>query len=218
MTEDLDLTASWQELTGTLGVPDAASREAYTDLCRRYGESSRFYHTLSHVAQMLRTVEDWSRLGNDADLNALRLAAWFHDAVYDSRAKDNEEQSARLAHATLASWGFGDAALMHVERLILATKTHELDQDDPSGALLLDADLAILGRGPAEYTAYSRAIRQEFAWVSEEDYRAGRGRVLRGFLERPTIYRTPPLRDIWEAQARENLRAEMAHLSSPLPL
>jgi predicted metal-dependent HD superfamily phosphohydrolase len=99
-----------------------------------------------------------------------------------------------------------------VRRLILLTKTHRADPDDHDGCLLLDADLLILGMPEGSYRAYARAIRQEYAWVDDAAYRAGRARVLRSFLERERIYATPELHDACEEQARANLNAELREL------
>ncbi len=97
-------------------------------------------------------------------------------------------------------------------RLILLTKTHECANDDRVGPILLDADLAILGAETAIYAAYATAIRREYDWVSEPDYRTGRGKVLERFLARPSIYRTPRMVEQNEVRARANLAEELATL------
>jgi predicted metal-dependent HD superfamily phosphohydrolase len=212
MSLEVQLRPEWFALTDTLGVTHAVSQPVLADLCRRYSESSRFYHTLVHVGQMFRTMESWRRTVEVQDWRSVRLAVWFHDAVYDSRAADTEEQSARFAHEVLTAWGAADEMRAAVERLILATETHTLGDDDQDGALMLDADLAILGSTPAEYDRYRRAIRKEYAWVPEDAYRAGRGRVLQGFLDRPRIYRTPMAFEAWEHCARRNICGEIERL------
>ncbi len=205
------LDTRWLELTTALGLPKASSQAHYADLCSRYSEPSRFYHTLSHIARMLQTIDEWQPVVGVKDAT-VRLAVWFHDAVYDSRRNDNEEQSARLAREALTDWHVPEAVVGRVERLILATKSHDLDVQDSLGGLFLDADLEILGSPPEEYARYSRAIREEYSWVTDEDYHVGRVRVLRLFLQRERIYRTPALIDLWEEPARQNLNAEIARL------
>jgi predicted metal-dependent HD superfamily phosphohydrolase len=142
----------------------------------------------------------------------VRLAVWFHDVVYDSRASDNEERSAAHARNVLGPLGCPEPLLDEITRLILLTRKHETTADDPAGQVLLDADLAILGAGEEEYDRYARAIRREYAWVDEESYRDGRGKVLRAFLDRPRLYFTPTLLDRLERQARDNLRRELETL------
>jgi predicted metal-dependent HD superfamily phosphohydrolase len=92
------------------------------------------------------------------------------------------------------------------------TKRHETTDDDTAGRRLLDADLAILGTAAEEYDRYAQAIRREYAWVPEVDYRNGRGRVLGNFLQRKWLYFTEPMREQREPQARKNLRREIAWL------
>jgi len=64
------------------------------------------------------------------------------------------------------------------------------------------------------YDSYRRAIRREYAWVSETDWIAGRGRVLRSFLEQDALYHLPALRVTFESLARENIKRELSLLSA----
>jgi predicted metal-dependent HD superfamily phosphohydrolase len=206
------LQSAWLRLLGGFGVPEVAARAGFDELAAAYDEPGRFYHNLDHLADVLRTVDGLADLAWDPA--AVRLAAWFHDAVYDSRALDNEERSSALAKAHCESWGIPRATIDTVRRLILATKMHPFDPEDRDEAVLLDADLAIFGAGQERYNAYARAIRQEYQWVPEEDYRQGRLRILRSFLQRERIYRLDRMQQAYEAAARENLSREMAALGA----
>jgi predicted metal-dependent HD superfamily phosphohydrolase len=104
------------------------------------------------------------------------------------------------------------ATVAAVAQLIVQTKTHHVSSKDRDGCVLLDADLAILGAPAADYRAYARAIRQEYAWVPDEHYRTGRQEVLRSFLQRERIYKTEQLHQESEAQARRNLEEEIRRL------
>jgi predicted metal-dependent HD superfamily phosphohydrolase len=203
---------SWSRLLAVLGATAAECRRTFADLAARYASAGRHYHTLDHVGAVLRTLAE---LGADeAREPALFLAAWFHDAVYDSRAQDNEEQSAALAAASLRPLHLPEPLLAETARLILLTKSHQAAADDTLGHLLLDADLAILAAEEADYDAYARAIRREYDWVPEEAYRTGRRKVLQGFLARPQIYFNPHLAVQREEKARGNLRREIAALDA----
>jgi predicted metal-dependent HD superfamily phosphohydrolase len=182
---------------------------AFADLAARYSEPGRHYHTLDHIRSVLDCIET---LWTDAP-QALSLAAWLHDVVYDSRAADNEQRSADYARAMLPALGVSPATIDETARLILLTRTHEADPDDRAGQTLLDADLAILSADGPVYDAYADAIRREFAWVPEPDYRAGRSRVLERFLVRPRIYFTMEMAEA-EPRARDNLRREIEQLGS----
>ena len=209
----VDLEASWRETARRAGLAEAQAEAVFQDLCRRYSEPQRAYHDLSHVAAMLNTVAPFAETVRDPA--ALHLAIWFHDAVYDARSKDNEEESAALAASALSSAGVTQATGDRVTRLIFATKTHQVCREDLDCQLLLDADLAILGTPPEEYDSYAQAIRREYEWVGEADYRAGRARVLRGFLERDRLYGTEALFAALEGPARANLQREITWLTPP---
>jgi predicted metal-dependent HD superfamily phosphohydrolase len=201
-----ELAGRWHRLF-TAGAADAAD-EVFADLVRCYGEPERHYHTLDHIAAVLEIIPQIE----PSPPPALLLAAWLHDVVYDSRAGDNEERSAEYARVLPDALGVPGAVREETARLILLTKNHTVGVDDRAGAVLLDADLAILGAEPQEYDAYAAAIRREYAWVSDDDFRTGRRRVLERFLARPRIYLTPPMEARAEARARANLAREIATL------
>jgi predicted metal-dependent HD superfamily phosphohydrolase len=144
----------------------------------------------------------------------IAAAIWYHDAVYDTYRDDNEERSAALAQAELEAAGWAAALAGRVADMVRATRHHNADEGDTDTLLFLDFDLSILGSGPPLYDTYCAAIRAEFNWVAEADYRRGRSRVLQSFLQREAIYRTPLLRDAWESAARLNLTRELSLLAA----
>ncbi len=166
-----------------------------------YSESQRAYHNLNHVAACLDHLDRVRSIAKDPV--AMEFALWFHDVIYDTRAKDNEARSADVAVSTLRP----PIDPERIRDLILATR-HSSEPRNGDSALLCDIDLATLGAEPADYANYRDQIREEYARVPEADYRSGRIAVLRGFLDRPEIYATAPFRHL-EARARENLAAEI---------
>lgn len=201
-----DLHRPWRRLVESV---DADVAEAVlTDLVGRYGERHRAYHTLEHIADVLTAVDDLIAAGEPvADPVAVRLAGWFHDAVYVPGAPGNETRSAELAVRTLTGWPV-DAARVH--RLVLATADHVAD--DADAAVLVDADLAVLARDPAGYGAYVRAVRAEYRQLDDATWRRGRANFLGGMLARERIFATTTMRRAAEATARANLRRELAGL------
>lgn len=181
------------------------------ELIAAYGDDSRHYHDLRHLHQVLTWVDYLSR--EAADLDAVRLAAWFHDAIYDVRSADNEEQSARLAQERLTGTEVPPARVAEVARLVRLTDTHAPAADDANGKVLCDADLAVLGGGPDAYAAYARAVRVEYAHVPEDDFRRGRAAVLQSLLDLPQLFGTTRGRVEWEATARANVAAELRKLT-----
>jgi len=212
MNQKHDYFSRWVDLLSPYSVPETALWHGFEELVEAYGGPGRFYHNLDHIIAVLDTIGQLADLARD--LSAVRLAAWYHDAVYDSRASDNEERSAALATERCVSWGVPAETVETVRRLILATKTHQAVADDIDCHILLDADLAILGAGKDDYDRYARAIRQEYAWVPEDDYRRGRANVLRGFLDRGRIFRLDRMHDRLDTAARDNLRNELAALGA----
>jgi predicted metal-dependent HD superfamily phosphohydrolase len=211
MTEDRDaLIHDWLHLLAGFGVPEAEARRGFQELALAYSEPGRFYHNLDHIRAVLDTINSLSDLTPHPE--TVRLAAWFHDAVHDSRSGDNEERSAALAEARCAAWGIAGPTVQTVVRLILATKTHQADPEDTDAQVLLDADLAILGSAEETYARYAAAIRREYLWVPEEEYRRGRVRVLRTFLQRERIFRLDRMHGQLDVLARRNLSREIEDL------
>ncbi len=196
--------ALWRRL-GSRGDAEAV----YDDLARRYAEPHRSYHTLEHVA---RCLAEWDEArGAASDPDAAELALWFHDAVYDPRAEDNEARSADLAAAACRAAGCSGTLARRVAGHVLDTR-HTALPATPDGALVADTDLAVLGRSAVEFAAYEAGIRREYAWVPDPEYRKGRAEIFRRFLDRPAVYATPHFRARYEAVARCNLEALVARL------
>lgn len=201
------LLRRWLELVRPFGGEESAAQGVFEELAEAYNEPGRYYHTLTHVQHVLETID--SLQAGASNLPAIRFAAWFHDAIYDSKAKDNEEKSAELASVLLPKLAIPTQIIDSTVRLILCTKQHQADPGDHDAHILLDADLAILAADPTIYQKYAQAIRQEYAWVAEEQYRVGRKQVLQKFLQRERIYFTPLIMRTGEQIARHNLITEL---------
>ncbi|MFE3454781.1 hypothetical protein ACFXJ8_38250 [Nonomuraea sp. NPDC059194] len=282
------LLDGWVALAGSSRAAGAVGAE----LVARWAEPHRRYHTLDHLRAVLDAIDRLAPVADDPD--AVRLAAWFHDAVYDGKAGSDEERSAQLAQSRLARCGVPGERVAEVARLVRLTATHDPDYtpdppgpaapgwDEPApgepglgapapgapgsngpasdrlepdrlepdrpesdrpesdgrgsdrpesdgrgsdrlgsgpaagrdanGAVLCDADLAVLGGD--DYAGYAAAVRQEYAHVPDELFRLGRAQVLRRLLAAPRLYRTALGHDLWEARARASLTAELATLDS----
>ncbi|MGI5353216.1 HD domain-containing protein [Streptomyces sp. CA-250714] len=161
----------------------------------------------AHVRTTPRTVPG-------GDLDAVRLAAWFHDAVYRPDRSENEERSARLAERALPEAGVPAARVAEVARLVRLTVSHDPAPGDINGELLCDADLAVLAGSPESYAHYAAEIRQEYAFVPDAAFREGRGTVLRQLLGLPHLFRTRYARTHWEPTARHNLTTELQLLEA----
>jgi predicted metal-dependent HD superfamily phosphohydrolase len=187
------------------------------ELAAAYAAPGRHYHDVRHIEALLGLAATCAEAITDRD--AVEAAIWFHDAIYDTRRHDNEERSAVLAEARLA--GAADAErIARVAAMIRATAGHVAPEFADAAArhdcaLFLDMDLAILGSSEADFDVYDAAVRREYDWVEEAQWRQGRRAVLAGFLARGSIYATACFRTSHEAKARRNLTRALARLDAP---
>lgn len=213
MTEASALRRRWQDalvaVRGTASGPDPLPYAEH--LLERWGEPQRRYHTTAHLAQVLDHVDTLA--GHAADPDVVRLAVWFHDAVYRPDRSENEERSAALAERALPEAGVPDAATAEVARLVRLTVTHDPADGDRDGEVLCDADLAVLASAPREYAAYAAQVREEYGFVPDDLFRAGRADVLRHLLGLPRLFRTPHGAAVWEPRARQNVTTELELLT-----
>jgi predicted metal-dependent HD superfamily phosphohydrolase len=189
---------------------------AGAELLARWNEPSRRYHTITHLVEMFGALEELeeAREIDDRQCCVARLAAWFHDAVYDTAATggSNEADSAVLARDTLARLRFGEQDIDAIDRLTRLTARHDADASEPLDAAFHDADLWILSAPRTRFDGYCDQVREEYAYVPDADYRHGRAAVLGPLMHRDRIYRTSHALHDWETPARINLGRELARL------
>lgn len=203
-----DLVEAWHALLAphsAAGDADATGRSVLV----RWNEPHRRYHDLTHLRGVLASVAELASYADDVD--AVLLAAWYHDAVY-AGTPDDEEQSARLAESDLAALSVEPGLVAEVARLVRMTIDHDPASGDRNGEVLSDADLATLALPPEAYQHNSAAIRDEYGHVPDDAFRSGRTRMIESLLAAPNLYRTPLGRQRWEARARANLTAELQSL------
>jgi len=209
--ELVDEDALRSRLAATLGAvgAGAASAGIATDVTVRYGEAHRAYHTLRHVAECLKWFDETRGLAREAE--AVELAIWFHDVVYDPKQPDNERRSGEFAAKALVSGGVDGALAERVRLLVLAT-AHDDAERAGDAALLCDIDLSILGSSHWRFVEYEGQVRREYAHVTDDEFRAGRLRVVRAFAVSDRIYRTEYFADRLEIDARLNIGRSIRRL------
>lgn len=209
---ETEVRSAWRQIVGH-------RHDGYVDdLLIRYAEPHRHYHTAAHIMWVVRHLHDMTPTPS-AELLA---AALYHDAIYDPRAVDNEARSAVIAATDLAGLGWPTERRDTLQAMIVATAGHVAGHADgpvPIGdpnsaetAMLLDADLAILGAEPGAYQAYVNGVRAEYAHVDDDVWRVGRAQVLRHFLDRRRLFATKYMFTAREHRARANIDAELAAL------
>jgi len=206
-----DLQVEMDRDATALGAPVQVVREIFfEDLLYRHAEPQRRYHTSSHLhalADLLNEHAPHVEPGSPP-----RLAIWWHDAIYDPRATNNEERSADLARAHLSRLGAAPSIIDGTLGIILMTKNHWSGGSAGDGDYFLDADIAILGAPTTTYDWYAQQVREEYAWASEPAFRAGRSAFLAGAVARSRLFRTDVFEAAYAAQARANMQRELTSI------
>ncbi len=192
----------WRDLWASLGS-DSSYDALYHQIVAAYGEPHRAYHGLAHLEHCLEQLDAHCNLAEAA--GEVELALWFHDAIYCSTKSDNEQQSADWARSAILEAELADAVADRVSALILATR-HDAAPEGADGRLIVDVDLSILGSPPDAYDRYEDAVRREYRFVPGFLFRKKRRQFLDSFLRRDAIFLTEPFFELYESQARSNLR------------
>jgi len=206
------LLAAWRTTCASLGLRDGPGQDLTLGhaLIAAWSEPQRHYHALQHLQECLAALDRWRHLAQSPEL--LALALWFHDAVYDPQARDNEARSADMARRDLRELDASIHAREEVARLILLTAGHTVEEEDRLGELMVSIDLAVLGAPAPDYDQYARDVRAEYAHIPDEAWRLGRTAVLERFLAAERIFPDQGFHDSFELQARGNLQRELQAL------
>ncbi len=173
----------------------------------QYGSPGRHYHTWQHALNVLA----WANRACDAqglmidDTAAVKIAALFHDVVYDAEGSpSNEERSAAMVADKV------HPVMMRAERLILATAQHgklEAEDVDLPTAIMLDCDMVTFAEPLWEVAVQNddnvlAELRERY---TEEQIRVGRTAFLNGLLQKRSVFLSPWFRERFEEQARANI-------------
>lgn len=180
-----------------------------TDVVPFYLEKGRHYHGVRHIHDCMKEVEPFWKCCQDQEV--VRAAIWFHDVVYDPKANDNEEASCHKAVEILKRHEYADSFIESVVQCIMATK-HTGPASTPDGMIVADADLACFAASRPVFDQNTKAVRLEYSFVKEREFKVGRAKVFQAFLDRPRIYQTQMFFDKYEKQARERLKVAIREL------
>ncbi|MHC4740488.1 MAG: HD domain-containing protein [Planctomycetota bacterium] len=197
-------TELWRRLGATTD-PETV----FAALAGAYSQPRRFYHNLRHIESCLEEFDNVTQLAEVPD--AVELAIWCHDAVYDPRASQNELQSADFASNLCSQADLPPDLIEKVHSLIIAT-AHDSVPAKTDERILVDVDLSILGKPTDQFDKYEQDIRAEYSFVPEELFRTERARILQDFLDRRTIYTTDYFVKKYESRARRNIERSLARL------
>lgn len=142
----------------------------WNEIERKYSAKSRHYHNLQHLENMFEESDAVKDQIENFDI--ISFSIFYHDVIYDSASKVNEEKSAEFAKERLTSLGLNDEDIQNIYEQILATKSHKKSADDDTNSLL-DADLSILGNDDEIYLEYTKQIRKEYSIYPDFLYKPG---------------------------------------------
>lgn len=211
--EEQWMRSRWTSLCQRIKAKNHDPAYAFQELQEIYSEEGRFYHKFTHIEQCLAEFEPLRSIPENPD--AVELAVWFHDLLYDTTRTDNEERSAKVAVEVLNDWGINNGLSKKVTELILLTK-HTTMPQTKDGKTLIDCDLAILGVDPKKFGQYEQDVRKEYAWVPDRAYHAKRTEILQRILEKERIYSTEQMQEKYEKQARKNLTMSIVRMKQKL--
>ena len=201
---------AWRDSWHAMGA-DAVDEDVHRQLLTRYTEPQRKYHTSQHLAECFERLREATHEAQRP--GEVSVALWFHDAVYDPKRHDNEQQSADWGRDAILSAGLPSEVAARVHALIMATR-HDAVPIDHDAQLVVDVDLSILGAPAARFDEYERQVREEYRWVPGILFRRTRRKILEQFLERPRIYQTGHFFEAYEEAARANLTRSLGALTA----
>lgn len=178
----------------------------WNEIEQNYSNRNRHYHSLEHLDKMLfyltkikAKIQNWE---------PILFTLYYHDIIYNSRKSNNEEESAKLAKKRMLELSIPNDIIQQSTAQIIATKKHSISENSDTN-YLLDIDLSILGQNWKTYLTYTKNVRKEYAIYPDFLYKPGRKKVLHHFLNMERIFKTDYFYDLFEKQAKENLKREL---------
>lgn len=194
------------ELLYSYHIPDDLCITYWAEIEQYYSSKKRHYHNLTHLENLLNLllacksqIKDW---------DSILFALYYHDIIYNTFKKDNEERSALLAVKRLTAIHYAPGKCALCSQHILATKSHAVSKNNDTN-LFTDADLSILGAPTEIYVEYAKQIRKEYSLYPDFMYKPGRKKVLQYFLQMERIFKTDYFCQQYEVQAKQNISAEL---------
>ncbi len=172
-----------------------------------YREPQRYYHTPEHIEHCLSWFDQCRSLVGNPD--ALELAIWFHDVIYEPGKPDNEARSAAL-YRQLSDGVHAKATRGLVDRLIMATLHLGSELEDGDADYMVDIDLASFGLPWEEFLRDSENLRREATHLDESQFHQ-RARAFHQTLRaRERFFHTDFFAERLETRAHENIERYLA--------
>ncbi len=192
------------------GVDVTTSASAcFSEIDTRYKEPHRYYHRPVHILHCLEQFDYACSQMEQPD--RVELAIWYHDVIYVCGDKDNELNSAEL-FKTHAQNQLSQEVIDTVYELIMVTIHDKKLPSSVDQGYVVDIDLSSFGLPWEKFLVDSKAVREEFKDLSDEEFYPGQCRFFKMLLDREHFCFTEFFRDRHESQARENIERYMSQL------
>ncbi|WP_166925692.1 HD domain-containing protein [Flavobacterium poyangense] len=201
----MNLQEKYSDMLIKIGFNPNETKALWLDLEKAYSGKSRHYHNLKHLEEMIELFDIYkNRLQNPDEI---LFAIFYHDYIYKATKKDNELKSAEhaLKIETPSSAPLNKNLIFDA---ICATQLHLHNKIEDIN-WLIDFDLKILAKDWPDYQIYCNQIRKEYRIYPDFLYNPGRKKALEHFLENESIFQTEEFRDLFEKDARENIKREI---------
>lgn len=203
----------WRRHLITPDYDDSAA--IYQRLIDAYNEPQRVYHTQQHIEDCLVLFDDISEYLEDAD--AVELAIWFHDVIYQLGAADNELLSAELFEQ-LTQQCFEVDFCQRVLQHIIATLHCETELDDHDSRYMVDIDLSSFGMPWEKFMADSKNVRDEMLHIPDQEFYRKQYAFQQSLLSRGRFYQSDYFFKHYEQSARDNIADYFALLQNRFEL
>ena len=191
-----------------------------------------FFHDVIYNSKSSSNEKDSADLFIEFALELCNIVV-KESCIGEEKHGTTSQQSSSTAHTIRSK----NTMISQIEQCIIATATHISSANEAHQsnnilvATFLDADMSILGKGDtATYNVYAESIRKEYKFVEHNVYCEKRAEILESFLpwdaattgsqsdnnannttkkQHSYIYATERGRELWEDQARQNLKREI---------
>jgi len=169
------------------------------------------YHNVAHTRDVYRAAEQIGKQEGiaAADIKLLLTAVAYHDAGFLKQAHGHEDESCRVAEATLPGFGYSAAQIDTIKGIIMATHIPQQPQTHLE-EIIADADLDYLGRD--DFFTIGETLRKEFltagAIKTEDDWNRLQVKFMEGHH-----YFTKASANLRQAKKEQNLKQVKAKLN-----
>lgn len=138
-------------------------------------KTSRYYHNLDHLNEVITYIEKWKHRFTRSEFEQLILAAFFHDAIYDPRSPEtNEDKSKKF---------FRDSYIGKNERFSLVDDAIDCTKERKKPSffplkIFWEADNQVFRKDWLNVLRWERGIRKEYSYVPDDTYKKARIKFL----------------------------------------